>query len=515
MITQALIPAAGRGLRLNPKTNYVPKVLLEIEGKTILQRNIEILRDQVGIQDITLIIGYLGNVIRKLFGDGSRLGVSLSYIECRQPEVGLARGMLLAQDRFQDPFVTILGDELYLKSNHHCLLDAWTTQTQAVIGVRRFEAPHKIMQNYQVKLQDERIASLVEKPAVVETDLLGCGTYVFTPEIFDTIRSTPPSSRSGRIELTDAVNRLAQQGQRVLPFFLEGEYFNVNTVDELNYAQYVARASHFSEYKVSVIMPAFNEEASIPYVIKDFRDRVDEVFVVDNSSSDRTAEVARAAGARVETVQLKGYGDTIRYGLDHASGDILVVVEADFSFRARDLGKIFEYLKDADMVVGTRTTRELIEQGTNMRGPVRWGNVFVAKMVELMWWGQQPRFTDVGCTYRALWRDTYHKIRPLLEGVGPELSPEMMIATIQAGKRIIEVPVSYHTRIGGVSKHSANYFKISRTALRMLRTIFKKRLQGLQISPPSQESLAGPNLPLPLPEGRGTTPLPFREGAGG
>jgi UDP-N-acetylglucosamine diphosphorylase / glucose-1-phosphate thymidylyltransferase / UDP-N-acetylgalactosamine diphosphorylase / glucosamine-1-phosphate N-acetyltransferase / galactosamine-1-phosphate N-acetyltransferase len=127
------------------------------------------------------------------------------------------------------------------------------------------------------------------------------------------------------------------------------------------------------------------------------------------------------------------------------------------------------------MVVGTRTTRELVEQGTNMRGPVRWGNVVVAKIVELLWWGQQPRFTDVGCTYRALWRDTYAAIRPLLEGVGPELSPEMMIAVLQAGKRIIEVPVSYHRRIGGESKHSSNYFKIARTALRMLRTIARKR----------------------------------------
>jgi len=175
-------------------------------------------------------------------------------------------------------------------------------------------------------------------------------------------------------------------------------------------------------------------------------------------------------------VRLTGYGDTIRAGLDLATGDILVVVEADYSFRARDLGKMLEYLKDADMVIGTRTTRELVEQGANMRGPVRWGNVIVAKLVELMWWNLQPRFTDVGCTYRALWKSTYQAIRPLLHGVGPELSPEMMVAALMARRRIIEVPVSYHRRIGGESKHSANYWRISRTALRMLRTIARKRL---------------------------------------
>jgi glycosyltransferase involved in cell wall biosynthesis len=225
-----------------------------------------------------------------------------------------------------------------------------------------------------------------------------------------------------------------------------------------------------------VVIPAFNEEESIEYVVRDFRELVHEVFVVDNSSSDGTARVARESGARVETVRLKGYGDTILHGLDRAGGTILVVVEADCSFRARDLSKILEYLKDADMVVGTRTTREMIEQGTNMRGPVRWGNVLVAKFVELLWWAQEPRFTDVGCTYRALWRDTYQKIRPLLCGTGPELSPEMMIAALQARRRVIEVPVTYHKRMAGTSKHSANYWRISRTALRMLRTILRHRL---------------------------------------
>ena len=145
-------------------------------------------------------------------------------------------------------------------------------------------------------------------------------------------------------------------------------YFNINTADDYNYAQFKMRSAVFGHRKVSVVIPAYNEEHSIGYVVRDFLPAVDEVLVVDNSSEDRTAEVARQAGARVETVRLKGYGDTIRHGLDCAEGDILVVAEADYSFRARDLSKLLEYLKDADMVIGTRTTREMVEQGTNMRG---------------------------------------------------------------------------------------------------------------------------------------------------
>jgi UDP-N-acetylglucosamine diphosphorylase / glucose-1-phosphate thymidylyltransferase / UDP-N-acetylgalactosamine diphosphorylase / glucosamine-1-phosphate N-acetyltransferase / galactosamine-1-phosphate N-acetyltransferase len=476
-ITQALIPAAGRGLRAYPKTKYLPKPLLEIDGKTLLQRNIEILRDELFIKDITVIVGYEGEQIISRFGSGESLGVALRYLKCDDPEIGLARGMLLAESLFQKPFITVLGDELYHRGNHHELVTVFDDSIQVLCAVLTTNDLHQIKKNYAVQMNDGYISALVEKPQKIENHWLGCGTFVFTPEIFTAIRNTPASPRSGRIELIDTINSLANTDNAVRPFHLTGQYFNINTVDDYNYAQYKIRAERFAQCKVSVVIPAYNEEASIGFVVEDFKDRVDEVLVVNNSSRDNTAQVAAAAGARVETAKLIGYGDTIRYGLDRAIGDILVVVEADHSFKSRDLNKLLEYLKDADMVIGTRTTRELVEQSTNMRGPVRWGNVLVAKGVEALWWGQQPRFTDVGCTYRALWRETYQSIRPLLKGVGPELSPEMMIAVLQVNKRIIEVPVSYHKRIGGESKHSANYFKISQTALRMLRTILRQRFQ--------------------------------------
>ncbi len=480
MITRALIPAAGRGIRAFPKTQYLPKPLLEIDGKTLLQRNVEILRDELNIHDITVIIGYEGEQIVSRFGSGSSLGVSLRYLKCDEPDIGLARGMLLAEEVLQQPFVTILGDELYHQANHKQLLAPFDATTKAICSVLPTKDLHQIKKNYALKINDDSITSLIEKPTLIENNLLGCGTFVFTPEIFTAIRNTPNSPRSGRIELIDAINSLANTDNAVRPFYLSGQYFNINTVDDYNFAQYKIRAERFASCKVSVVIPAYNEEESIGFVVEDFKDRVDEVLVVNNSSRDNTAQVAAAAGARVETAKLIGYGDTIRYGLDRAIGDILVVVEADHSFKSRDLRKLLTYLKDADMVVGTRTTRELVEQGTNMRGLVRWGNVIEAKFVEALWWGHQPRFTDVGCTYRALWRETYQAIRPLLHAVGPELAPEMMIAVLQVNKRIIEVPVSYHERLGGESKHSANYFKISQTALRMLRTILRHRFSRLE-----------------------------------
>ncbi|MFN5464725.1 MAG: glycosyltransferase family 2 protein [Cyanobacteriota bacterium] len=471
-----LIPAAGAGMRAYPLTNYIPKVLLDIAGKPIILRNVEILRDKFKIKTIYVITGYMAEAIKSFLGDGSAYNVEISYIDCDVHAVGLAKGILLAKDLIQEEFVAVLGDEVYANSDHEVLAAIQTWDFAAACALMHCDDPRLIEKNYTVTLDGNRITSLIEKPHKPIEDILGCGTYLFTPRIFDAIERTPLSKRSGKVELTEAIGTLIRDGEKVAGFFLKGEYHNVNSVEDYNFANYMCRSTLFEKYSVSVIIPAYNEEESIAYVVKDFSGKVDEIFVVDNSSRDRTREVALQAGARVETVQLKGYGDTIRYGLEHANGDILVIVEADHSFRAKDLGKFLEYMKDADMVIGTRTTRQMVEQGANMKGLLRFGNVAVSKLVEVLWWGQEPRFTDVGCTYRAIWKDTYLKLKDRLQGLGPEFSPEMMIELLRARKRIIEIPISYYDRASGVSKHSDNYFKISKTALKMLRIIFKKRL---------------------------------------
>lgn len=476
-IRLGVLPAAGRGVRAYPRTVHIPKVMLEVAGKPLLLRNLEILRDQLGIRDIVVIIGHLGEQVRAFLGDGKAFGVTLRYVEVHDPGIGLARGLYLAKDLLPQPFVAILGDELYLGSNHAELLppaEPW----EFAAAVLETDDPRCIKKNYSVTLDGDRITGLEEKPEIVSNSYLGCGTYLFRPSIFDAIDRTAPSARSGRIELTDAMHTLIREGKTARALVLKGDYFNINSVEDQNFANYLVRSREFDRYRVSVVVPAWNEEGSIGYVVKDFLPHVAEVVVADNVSKDATAEIARKLGATVHSKALKGYGDALRFGMEMAQGDILVLTEADHSFRAKDLGKILEYMKDADMVVGTRTTRQMVEQGTNMRGLVRWANVLVGKLIESLWWGQEPRFTDVGCTYRAIWRDVYLKIRDRLTGVGPEFSPEMMIEVLRQHRRVIEIPVSYYPRVAGESKHSATYAKLAKTASKMLRLIFRKRFFG-------------------------------------
>lgn len=237
----------------------------------------------------------------------------------------------------------------------------------------------------------------------------------------------------------------------------------------------------FQGQAVSVIVPAYNEEATIAEVVRDYRSNphVDEVLVVDNNCRDSTAARAAEAGGRVVAEGAPGYGRALKRGMQEAVGEILVLTEADGSFRQRDLIKLLVYLEDAGMVCGTRTTRQLVQQGANMRALLRWGNVAMAKYLELLWFFRaEPRFTDVGCTYRALWRATFAAIRDSLHQAGPAFSPEMMCEVLMKGFRCVEVPVSYHKRLGGDSKHSAGLLDQARTAWAMGKVITRKRLLG-------------------------------------
>ena len=241
----------------------------------------------------------------------------------------------------------------------------------------------------------------------------------------------------------------------------------------------------FRGHPVSVIIPCYNEESTIGSVVAAFRaeEHVDRVLVVDNNSRDRSGEVAVAAGAEVLRETAQGYGAALRAGLTHeASADgrtILVVTEADGSFRATDLSKLLHYLPDCNMVLGTRTTKQMVQQAANMDFALRWGNVTMGKLIELFWLRpHEPRLTDVGCSYRALWSDAWKAIAPGTRETGPSFSPEMICEAYRKGLRVIEIPVHYGKRTGGESKHSRSFAQVARTAWRMFKTICRKRFLG-------------------------------------
>jgi NDP-sugar pyrophosphorylase family protein len=478
MIDIGVIPAAGRGLRLTPYTENTPKTLFEIGGKTLLERNIDILIDKIGVKTIYIIHGHLGEQIIREATKKSSESVEIKYIACEEPSRGLAHGLLLLEKTIHRPFVVLLGDELYLGSNHEVIKDLNTNEINAACAYLRTHDTDQIKQNYSFQQEKGEITQLIEKPLYIKNDLLGCGTFIFTCKIFDYIRKTHPSSRSGNVELIDAINLMAQQEGGVTPIELTGHYRNINYERDYISATHLYRKEHHHDYKTSLIIPAYNEEDSLIHVINEFADKVNEIVIAASFSEDRTVEIAQQSGCTVIAKQFNGYGDALKQGMEAATGDILILVEADGSFSSEDLPKLLSYLYDADMVVGTRTTKQLIMQGANMSDVLRWGNLLAAKFMQFYWFSMENRFTDVGCTYRALWRECFDVIKPNLSASGPEFSPEMMVEVMRAKRKIIEIPVTYRSRIGGESKHSRTWPGILNTARRMLTLIIKKRFKG-------------------------------------
>jgi len=223
--------------------------------------------------------------------------------------------------------------------------------------------------------------------------------------------------------------------------------------------------------KVSVVIPAFNEEEAISEVVRDFRATglVDEVVVVDNNSTDRTADLAKAAGAKVVKEVRQGYGWALRRGMAETHGDVVVLAEADNTFAPKDITKFLAYIDDVDMVLGTRLTHELLEKGAKMNWFLRWGNLFIAKLIQLRFWGR-TRLTDVGCTFRAIRRPAMQRILPKFRVGGNHFSPEMIVVALKNGLRTVEIPVHYRIRVGQ-SKITSNKWKAFRLGLRMIRTV--------------------------------------------
>jgi glycosyltransferase involved in cell wall biosynthesis len=235
----------------------------------------------------------------------------------------------------------------------------------------------------------------------------------------------------------------------------------------------------FAGKVVSVVFPAYNEEDGIAQAVQSFKalDEVDEVVVVDNNSRDRTAELAEAAGGRVVTETKQGYGHALQRGLAEATGDLVVMAEPDGTFIAEDVRKLLSYVDNADLVLGTRTTREMVWAGANMGFMLRWGNWGVAKLLQVLF--NTPSLSDCGCTMRLIHKPALERIRGNLTVGSSHFLPEMVILARLAGLTIIEVPVTYRPR-RGESKITGSFKTSTQVAVRMIRIILRYRVSGPQ-----------------------------------
>jgi hypothetical protein len=201
--------------------------------------------------------------------------------------------------------------------------------------------------------------------------------------------------------------------------------------------------------EVSFVIPCLDEEAAVEAVVEDAFAAIEavgvsgEVIVVDNGSEDRSAEVARAAGAIVVHEPRRGYGSAYLAGLPSARGRFIVMTDADRTYDLSALPAMVERLRaGADVVLGSRFKGEILP------GAMPWTNRYIGNPVLTLMLNVifRARVSDAHCGLRALRREAVPHLG--LSATGMEFASELVIKAAKQGLRIEEVPITYRPRVG-------------------------------------------------------------------
>ena len=230
---QAVIPAAGEGMRLRPLTEDRPKGLVEVAGTTILTRCFEELL-AVGVEEFVVVVGYRKEDILEHYGDEFR-GVPITYVHQRE-QLGLAHAVSCVASPIEDDFVLLNGDNVFRANLGEAVECQRRPGVDAVLVVE--EVSEERARRTGVVETDEsgQVTGLVEKPDDPPSTLVTTGCYVLPAEIFHACELLCPSDR-GEYELPDAIDLLLTAGMTVETVLLDGWRVNVNTPTDLERAE--------------------------------------------------------------------------------------------------------------------------------------------------------------------------------------------------------------------------------------------------------------------------------------
>ncbi|WP_331765273.1 glucose-1-phosphate thymidylyltransferase (plasmid) [Streptomyces sp. NBC_01384] len=226
---KALVLSGGSGTRLRPFSYSMPKQLIPIANKPVLEHVLENIRD-LGVTEVGIIVGDRAAQISAALGDGSRLGLRLTYIPQEQP-LGLAHCVTIAREFLgDDDFVMYLGDNMLPDGVKEIAREFAQNRPAAQIVVHKVADPRAFG---VAELDTEgRVERLVEKPEQPISDLALIGVYFFTPAIHEAVGAIAPSAR-GELEITDAIQWLVASAAEVTASVYDGYWKDTGRADDV------------------------------------------------------------------------------------------------------------------------------------------------------------------------------------------------------------------------------------------------------------------------------------------
>jgi glucose-1-phosphate thymidylyltransferase len=225
---KALVLSGGKGTRLRPITHTSAKQLVPIANKPILFYGLESLA-QAGICEVGIIVGETKNEIKAAVGNGSKWGLSITYIEQEAP-LGLAHAVKISQQFMgDDDFVMYLGDNLLKDGLSSLVTEFQSNRPNAQILLSHVPNPHQFG---VAQLKGNTVVQLEEKPLHPKSDLALVGVYLFDKNIFTAVNAIKPSPR-GELEITDAIQYLIDNGFTVHPHIVSGWWKDTGKLEDM------------------------------------------------------------------------------------------------------------------------------------------------------------------------------------------------------------------------------------------------------------------------------------------
>jgi len=226
---KALVLSGGAGTRLRPITHTSAKQLVPVANKPVLFYGLEAIRD-AGVTDVGIIVGDTHAEIEAAVGDGSALGISVTYIRQEAP-LGLAHCVLIARDFLgDDDFVMYLGDNFIIGGITELVEEFRTGSYDAQILLTKVPNPSQF--GVAELAPDGRVATLVEKPQEPRSDLALVGVYMFRPSVHEAVQAIKPSWR-GELEITEAIQWLIDSGRDVRPHLVTGYWKDTGRLEDM------------------------------------------------------------------------------------------------------------------------------------------------------------------------------------------------------------------------------------------------------------------------------------------
>ena len=328
-IKKAFIFSGGRGKRLGIYKKSNIKAFAKISSKKLLFNHIDNLNKSLNLEKIYVVITEKKDFFEKELKNFKN--VEILENTKNYTYQGILSGLELIKNfvEKEEKFLIFLADEFFEESDFKKFCDHASNinKEENLIAIKKFDFPYEYFKNYSVSLDETNntILDSIEKNNEIVSEYFGTGLMCLNNELFDLLKKN-----SNKKPFYSILNQFKK------PLFYKlDNYININTKVDIYNLQKKLNAS--VDLKVDVVIPAYKEEDNIAYVVRDFKKVCNNVIVACKQSEDDTEILVKKNNGKLISGNFLGYGHAIKEGIKNSDADIIILSEADGTFRSTDI----------------------------------------------------------------------------------------------------------------------------------------------------------------------------------